>query len=248
MSVFYLGTHKAHWLASVNVPLFVSRRTLAPRKTLPRAISNWALDSGGFTEIHTYGRWEMSPADYADQVRRYADEIGKLDWAAPQDWMCEASALAASGLTVADHQRLTVDNFLELRQLLGMIVAPVLQGWELDDYQRCVDLFTAAGVDLGNEPVIGLGSVCRRGATDEISHIIHSLYPLNMHAFGVKGRAYAANYDLLTSADSMAWSFQARYDPPMDGCPHQHCNNCPKYALAWRQRMLDRCTQLRLDL
>ena len=100
--MFYLGTHKAHWLASVNVPLFVSRRTLAPRKTLPRAITNWALDSGGFTEIHTYGRWEMSPADYATQVRRYDDEIGKLDWCAPQDWMCEASALAASGLTVAD--------------------------------------------------------------------------------------------------------------------------------------------------
>jgi hypothetical protein len=35
--VFYLGTHMDGWLAHVGVPLFVSHRRLARRKTLPKA-------------------------------------------------------------------------------------------------------------------------------------------------------------------------------------------------------------------
>ncbi len=86
---FYLGTHKPHWLALVDFSLMVSHRTLAQRRTLPRARAPWALDSGGFTEIATYGRWTIPPQAYVEAVARYAAEIGRLDWAAPQDWMCE---------------------------------------------------------------------------------------------------------------------------------------------------------------
>ena len=39
-----------------------------------------------------------------------------LEWAAPMDWMCEPAMLARTGLTVEDHQRRTVANFLELRE------------------------------------------------------------------------------------------------------------------------------------
>ena len=35
--VYYLGTHMDGWLAHVGVPLFVSHRRLARRKTLPKA-------------------------------------------------------------------------------------------------------------------------------------------------------------------------------------------------------------------
>jgi hypothetical protein len=34
---FWLGTHQPHWLALTDVPLFVSHRTLAQRRRLPRA-------------------------------------------------------------------------------------------------------------------------------------------------------------------------------------------------------------------
>ena len=97
--------------------------------------------------------------------------------------MCETTALKSTGLTVHDHQVLTVDNFLELRQLLGEVVVPVLQGWEYDDYHRCVEMYDKAGVDLSSEPTIGLGSVCRRHALKEITHIITSLQPLKLHWF-----------------------------------------------------------------
>lgn len=127
---FYLGTHQPAWLArGLDVPLFVSHRRLAGRRTLPRATGSWALDSGGFTELSMHGTWRTSPYDYIRAVRRYADEIGQLDWAAPQDWMTEEHVLARTGGTVKSHQRRTVDNFIRLRSLEPELpIAAALQG------------------------------------------------------------------------------------------------------------------------
>ncbi|MBT4331538.1 MAG: hypothetical protein HOD58_16630 [Gammaproteobacteria bacterium] len=240
--MFYLGTHEPLWLQRTSVPLFVSRSRIAGRckKNPPKALGRWALDSGGFTEIHKFGEWVLTARDYADEVIRYADEMGNLDWAAPQDWMCEPSALKASGLTVADHQRNTVNNFLELRDVLGVLVIPVIQGWSRDDYLRNVDQYEAAGVDLSSESLIGLGSICRRNREAEIAGIISILHPLQLHGFGVKGAGLINNAKFLKSADSMAWSFSARYEPPLKGCSHPHCNNCIKYALKWRESLLSK--------
>ncbi|MFI7680961.1 hypothetical protein ACIBVP_45325, partial [Actinophytocola sp. NPDC049390] len=45
---FYLGVHQPIWLTRVpDIPLLVSHRRLGHRRTLPRAITEWALDSGG---------------------------------------------------------------------------------------------------------------------------------------------------------------------------------------------------------
>lgn len=62
---FYLGTHHPHWLGRVNVPLFISRRQLVKRKSLPRASAPWALDSGGFTELKDFGCWTIDARTYA---------------------------------------------------------------------------------------------------------------------------------------------------------------------------------------
>jgi hypothetical protein len=43
---------------------------------MPVASHRWALDSGGFTELHKYGEWLMPAAEYAKTVNRYIDEIG----------------------------------------------------------------------------------------------------------------------------------------------------------------------------
>lgn len=109
---FFLGFHHPHQLAHAGVPLFVSHRRLVTMKTLPRAIAPWALDSGGFTELAMHGRWTVTAQDYARAVARYRDEIGSLDWAAPQDWMCEPVMLAKTGLTVDEHQRRTIASVL----------------------------------------------------------------------------------------------------------------------------------------
>lgn len=238
---FYLGSHMSGWLGNeaVPVPLFVSARRLRPRAKQPTATHRWALDSGGFTEIKDYGKWTVSPEQYADEVNEWFDVIGKMDWAAPQDWMCEPFILAKSGKTVAEHQTLTVENYLQLRELTPHVI-PVLQGWELDDYLSHVEEYAAAGVDLATIHTVGVGSVCRRGQDREIAAILRVISALGIkpHGFGVRGSAYRSTWEVLASADSMAWSYNARKNPPLDGCTHQHCNNCPRWALRWRSNLL----------
>ena len=90
---FYLGTHQPAWLARLDVPLFVSHRRLRDRHRLPRTRAGWALDSGGFTALALHGGWRTTPAAYAAAVARYANEVGQLEWAAPQDWMVEPSII-----------------------------------------------------------------------------------------------------------------------------------------------------------
>jgi hypothetical protein len=238
---FYLGTHMPHWLELVDVPLFISRRRLAGRKTFPRARSSWALDSGGFTELNRYGRWSTSPGSYASDVARYSEEIGGLEWAAPMDWMCEPWVVAKTGLTVAEHQRRTVDNYLTLRTIAPELpFIPVLQGWRMEDYLRCADLYDTAGIDLGSQPLIGLGSVCRRQSTGEIGGIVATLagYGLSLHGFGVKTTGLRSYSMYLTSADSMSWSRRGRQVHP---CGHGRAKseaNCLVFAQQWRQHVL----------
>ena len=241
---FFLGCHQPHWLA-LDVSLFVSDRRLRRYRRLPRARTVWGLDSGGFTELATFGTWDTgpTPAHYVVRVRRYRDEIGHLAWAAPQDWMCEPFIVAKTGLSVPEHQRRTVDNFLHLRDLApDLPIIPVVQGWTAGDYLACVDLYTAAGVDLTRAPLVGVGSVCRRQGTDQVGEILTALHRAGvtrLHGFGFKVLGLARYGHLLVSADSMAWSAQARRQPPLPGChTHINCANCPRYALQWRQRVL----------
>jgi len=247
---FYLGTHQPNWIEQTEVPLFVSRTRLAERKTLPRAVGPVAIDSGGFTALSKTGRWPITVEQYAEEVRRYDAEIG-IEWAAPMDWMCEPGVRQKTGLGVVDHQERTVKNFLRLRELLGPLVIPVLQGWTRDDYLRCWEMYSNAYVGLEWESVVGVGSICRRGQDAEIVRILNSLRPLKMHAFGVRTEALAHCAHFLVSADSMAWSAQGRRTARRPGCVHPRGGkteaNCLRYALDWRERQMA-ITQTRLEV
>jgi hypothetical protein len=240
--MFYLGVHRPNWLAMAGVPLFVSRRTLAPYRTLPRAIAPWALDSGGFSELTINGRWTVSARDYAADVRRFREEVGQLEWAAPQDWMCEHAMLKRTGLTVAEHQRLTIANYLELRAIApDLPIIPVLQGWGLTDYWRHAEAYDAAGIDLAALPLVGVGTVCRRQNTTMATALLGSLKNdgLKLHGFGIKLQGLRAASGSLESADSMAWSYNARRNPPREECSHMNCANCLPFALEWRAKVTD---------
>jgi hypothetical protein len=252
---FYLGTHKPNWLEDgrfSKVPLFVSRRTLAGMKDLPRAVTSWALDSGGFTELSMFGRWKTTPEQYVGEVRRIEREVGRLAWAAPQDWMCEPVMLKKTKLTVAEHQKRTVENFLRLKSLAPELpFVPVVQGWTLADYLKCVERYERAGVDLTKYKTVGVGTVCRRQGTDEAAEIMTTLHKggLRLHGFGFKTRGLLKVQSEMVSADSLAWSFAARMEPPLPGhenpgrdrpLGHQSCANCPVFALRWHRELLKR--------
>ena len=242
MTLFFLGVHRAHWLAEADVPLFVSHRVLAPRKTLPRATAPWALDSGGFTELSLHHEWKTTPQSYVAAVRRYVEEIGLLQWASPQDWMNEPVMLEKTGLTVREHQRRTVDNYLELRDLApDLPFIPVLQGWEPHEYLECLEMYAQVGVDLHAERTVGVGTVCRRQDTATADTIFRQLDNAglgNLHGFGVKLTGLARYSEYLASSDSMAWSYRARRAGQQTPCTKTNCANCLHFALEWRERAL----------
>lgn len=281
MDIFYLGSHERGWLARLDVPLMVAIHRLRDRKgpnagqlprRLPVARQPWALDSGGFNTLRVHGRWPWSAEQYAAEALRCQREIGRLAWAASMDWMCEPVMRhggTAGGLhfvgtkrTVREHQALTIESYLTLRDLAPEVPwIPVVQGWALADYLRHLDDYAHAGIDLAAQPVVGLGSVCRRQATREIDRIVYALAGrgLRLHGFGVKTTGLLQYAPELVSADSLAWSSRARRRrTPLAGCQHGvngqgSCANCPRFALAWRRKVLAQAEhpiprQLELDL
>jgi hypothetical protein len=244
---FWLGTHHPHWLWTPGyeeVPLFVSRRTLSRYKTLKPKLSEtkYIIDSGGFSELDSTGEWSIDDGQLAREVRRYSSEIGEPEYAAPRDYMCEPHILRNTGLTIAEHQRRTVESVINLRCTAPEVDwLPVLQGWKPDDYLRHVELYDKCGIDLVREPLVGLGSVCRRQNTRPVEELIKRLSRegIRLHGFGFKLEGLARVGKYLESADSMAWSFDARMNKrPLPGCPHKSCANCRKYALQWRERVV----------
>ncbi|MGI5201693.1 DUF7221 family queuine tRNA-ribosyltransferase-like protein [Spirillospora sp. CA-108201] len=255
MPTVYLTTHMDEWLHLDHPgmpPLFVSHRRLARRLTSGRrlrpALHWWGLDSGGFSELDLYGTWRTTPAEYVAATLRYDTEIGKLGWAAPQDWMCEAEQLAKTGLTVREHQARTVANFVELKRLWADVsdedcpFMPTLQGWTQADYLNCWDMYGDAGVDLTWQAVVGLGSVCKRERTEEVGEILLALHDLDpelpIHAFGFKTVGVRKYADLIETSDSGAWS-KGGYHRPDPDCDKASCSNCLHYALAWHARVAE---------
>lgn len=258
---FYLGAD-THWLATARVPLMVSHGRLRRVRNLPKAAAPWVCDSGAFTELKDHGRWRDTPEQYVDALYQYRDQIGQMVWAAPQDWMCEPIVISGgivgnqrfvgTGLNVAEHQQRTVASVVGLRGLApDLWIIPVLQGWTIADYLHCVALYREAGIDLTAEHVVGLGSVCRRQATGEIHSVVSVLdaMGIRLHGFGMKAAAVEAVGALLASADSQAWSYGARTRIGL--CPHGLVKweaNCPEYARAWRESLLDRIGSVQLAL
>jgi DNA-binding XRE family transcriptional regulator len=243
---FYLGTHHPHWLASLSVPLCVSRRRLLTRKSpWPRARVSWVLDSGAYSELSLFGGWSIGSARYAEEVRRYTGELGVPEWVAPQDWMCEEDMLRKTGKSLREHQRLTVRSYFELRDLAPeQPWIPVLQGYSVDDYLRCAEDYEKGGLDLRSLSTVGLGSVCRRQSTDEIVGLLRGLEHLRLkiHGFGVKTLGLGKVGHLFRSTDSLSWSKEAwkgkHLHPRCVGGNHKNCANCPIYALWWRRRLM----------
>ena len=243
--MFYLGIHQPHWLTQTTVPLFMSRRRLIGRAKFPRTVGRWALDSGAFTEIKDHGKWTVDARTYAADVRRFRDEIGGMDWAAIQDWMCEPHMLAKTGMTIADHQRLTAQSYADLLRIAPEVPgcrATGLAQRRLPGPSRTIRRSWVRSVTLPNCRV---GSVCRRQATDEFAAIVRALVAngISLHGFGVKLHGLLKVAPLLKSSDSLAWSFTARRLqrpglPQCIGSGHKNCANCLPFALAWHKRLL----------
>jgi len=177
-------------------------------------VNEWMMDSGAFSEVTLHGGYRDGVEVYAAQIERWA-RCGRLVAAVAQDWMCEPFVTATTGLTVTDHQRLTIERYDALLACRpGVYVLPVIQGYAPSEYAQHVRDY---GVRLGDGAWVGVGSVCKRNADPlaivRVLDAIHAERPdLWLHGFGVKLTSlnHPAVRGRLYSADSMAWSFAAR--------------------------------------
>lgn len=237
--LFYLGVHRPQWLAEAGVPLFLSYATMKTVKALPRAIDRWALDSGAWSQM-AKGGWDVTAKTYAAAIHRFRSEVGNLDWAAPQDWLCDPGSLAATGKTVAEHQRLTLENYLDLRSL-GAPVIPVLQGWSRGEYLDHAEAYAKAGVNLQKAPIVGIGSIKTRQTGTMVATTINWLKSdgIRLHGFGMSlaGLGHLAASGL-ASADSSAWSAGARFRRDTGG------PNALSAALAWQKQVVEKLQSL----
>lgn len=181
------------------------------------------VDSAAFTELLLYGHYRHGVEVYARELHRlHTAGVVRIAAAVAQDYMCEAFMLEKTGMTIDQHQRLTIERYdvlkADLDRLFGgecpFPVLPVLQGYAPEDYARHVAMY---GDRLTPGMWVGVGSVCKRnGSPAKVAAVlwaIKAIRPdLRLHGFGVKSTSLlnAGVRALLSTADSMAWSFAAR--------------------------------------
>jgi hypothetical protein len=212
--LFYVGLHQpadAHRFPRCCISINRLRT-----RVKPVGCPDVLLDSGAFTELHNYGGYRHAPAEYAADVRRlHSMGVVQISAAVAQDYMCEPFMLAKTGLTLIEHQRLTIERYDDLAsEDLPVPVMPVLQGFHPSDYARHVRDY---GDRLARGMWVGVGSVCKRqGDPAAIYRVLSSIKDarpdLRLHGFGVKATSlmHCGVRELLETADSMAWSFAAR--------------------------------------
>ncbi len=211
--MFYVGLHQPADARHFDRAFISVSRLLGCKK--PIAAPAWIMDSRSFSEIAAHGRFRQSVEVYAAEINRWAYPGSGLVCAVAQDYMCEPFIVAKTGLSVAEHQRLTIERYDALLPLVrGVEIMPVLQGYATADY---VEHLRQYGDRLKHGAYVGVGSVCKRntdiGQVQAILIAIKRERPdLRLHGFGLKITALSSGVvrDLLHSADSMAWSFAAR--------------------------------------
>ena len=124
--IFFVGLHQPSDAKHFE-RCFLSVNRMRDRKA-DIGCDNWLMDSGAFTEIQKYGRFREEPAEYAAQVKRWRGR--GLARAVSQDYMCEPFITEKTGMTVKQHQDLTIERYDELYNLCGNIIMPVIQGYE----------------------------------------------------------------------------------------------------------------------
>jgi len=209
----------------------ISINSLRDRKR-PFRVNSWVMDSGAFTELSTYGQWRTTPEEYASNIERLKHN-GNLVAAVTQDLMCEPVILKKTGLTIKDHQTITIERYRQLIHLTDVYIMPVLQGYSPPSYSAHVRQY---GSLLKHDQWVGVGSVCKlNGNPNRIEDILLAIKTerpdLRLHGFGLKLTALKRPTvrALLHSSDSMAWSYAARKE---DASEHD-----PRRALAYAARI-----------
>jgi hypothetical protein len=209
MQIFFVGWHQPvkgkSGCRHLDYCMISANRLINRRASFP--VRNWAMDSGAFTRI-TSGKGHLDTQFYAALIDRFVDN-GNLMFVVSQDYMCEPFVLNITGLTIADHQRMTIERYDELLSYSPKpYIMPVLQGYAPSDYVNHIKDY---GDRLREGAWVGVGSVCKRNSSPgQILSVLLAIKgerpDLRLHGFGVKKNSllHSPIWDLLYSADSAA--------------------------------------------
>ena len=204
---FFVGVDRPWMFRLVPKPMVSVNSAMARKLDLAKKQMSWA-DSGAFHLIRTHGYYPHTHEQYRGWL-----EVMRPTFFTQMDWPCEPDVLASSGLTVREHQRRSLTSADECADFdmegLWSKFVPTIQGWRVDEYLKAAEDLEAAGLW---RPYMAIGSICRRGQERQIKAVIHALREFSpktrFHGFGVKSRPKIL--ELLWSADSFAWRFNAR--------------------------------------
>jgi len=175
------------------------------------------IDSGGFPSSFIYNGYKDSDERYLAFVKSV-----KADYFVLRDYPCEPQILKKFNTSVRDQIHKTLEHHIKLLDLfersnLNAQPIPVIQGWKIEDYLYCLDLFDEYGL-LGKFDYIAIGSTCRRHQVKYTQRIILTIRKelpkrKRLHAFGVKLSVLRnkAVWDSLYSVDSSAWDYPSRF-------------------------------------
>lgn len=156
----------------------------------PKTANMTWLDFGG------YLFFSRGHEDYPFSVEAALCLVARIkpDYYASLDYPCEPSISdSIDHVPVRERIHRTVQRAEEMAQwdtqVTGTMV-PVIQGYHLDDYAYCMDLYQQAGLI---RPYMAIGSICARSDDSEIVTLIRNLYHeargrgiKRLHYFGLK--------------------------------------------------------------
>lgn len=197
-----------------DLDIMVSARMLMKMRTSSIAykyISEFRsvmLDSGAFGSAFWDGGYTYEPDDYLKIVEKVMP-----DWWVTMDYPCEPNILPQVSIRERIHRTIENTKLLRTAPFPGFLA--VIQGWEIEDYHYCVNRMEAEGLIM---PVMGIGSICRRGSQAKVVSIIAELARLlprvKFHAFGAKINTLNYNngeiLNYLDSLDTAAWQFNEK--------------------------------------
>lgn len=186
------------------------------RERFPKQAGMRWLDSGGYLLLNRYGRYPFSADNLANLVSHL-----QPDYYASKDYPCEPniSRGMAGLMTNEERIRATVLAAVEQAELETLVgsrpqLVPVIQGYTLDEYVFCLDLYREAGL---LRPYMAVGSMCRRASSSELERLLPALHDYAkslgvywLHLFGLRlSRQVRAVSAYIWSQDSAAVFFAA---------------------------------------
>lgn len=259
--IFFVGVDRPGWLDATHHrwtpwqdrypaghPMMVSLTSCRSRRTWPRHQVAWALDNGAFASI--LGE-RAAPPTVDDTIRAWwqvHDAGGRPSWMVAPDWPAHPDAMARCGYGTTEAIERTVEQYLEARDAgpAGVLVAPVLTGNTAASFETCAGAYAAAGVELGDCPLVAVGGMVTAPAATvrDVAGLCRDL-AIRAHWLGLKGdrlrMLLAEHAETAWSSDSAAWSYTARREPgPMPGCTHPgRCTHCFDWAMRWSAAQAD---------